>query len=231
MSQRNPLNERYTTEGGRKGTTRKSAASARPKTKAASSVHLETSPRNTKTPKERKAAEKELRDKEKEINSVLERKYFNPPTQEYRQARMAWAFLLVIALLCTVGTWIGQNRLPSIAVYCLLFAAYAGIVGVLIIDFKKIRKLRTDYLQQMSGQIAKERRILEKAQKEAAISYAKGEGPEHVDLSQFIEMPEKTGFFGRKPKKVAATKASEAQATDASEAKGAADTKDAQGFK
>ncbi len=37
MSQRNPMNERYTTEG-RRGTTRKSAASAKPKAQAAATV-------------------------------------------------------------------------------------------------------------------------------------------------------------------------------------------------
>ena len=37
MSQRNPMNERYQSDK-RQGTTRKSAASAKPKSKAASSV-------------------------------------------------------------------------------------------------------------------------------------------------------------------------------------------------
>ena len=41
MSQRNPLNDRYQNADDRKGTTRKSAASAKPATKAASSVRIE----------------------------------------------------------------------------------------------------------------------------------------------------------------------------------------------
>ena len=43
MSQRNPLNERYQNADERKGTTRKSAASAKPATKAASSVRTQSS--------------------------------------------------------------------------------------------------------------------------------------------------------------------------------------------
>ena len=48
------MNDRYQDEGP-KGTTRKSAASAKPKSKAAASVHIQSS---TKTPQERKAEQK-----------------------------------------------------------------------------------------------------------------------------------------------------------------------------
>ena len=41
MTQRNPMNERYQSED-RKGATRKSAASAKPVSKAASSVRIES---------------------------------------------------------------------------------------------------------------------------------------------------------------------------------------------
>ena len=51
MSQRNPMNERYTSEE-RTGTTRKSAASAKPKAKAAASVTVKSA---KKTPEQRKA--------------------------------------------------------------------------------------------------------------------------------------------------------------------------------
>ena len=54
MSQRNPMNERYTSEE-RTGTTRKSAASAKPKAKAAASVTVKSA---KKTPEQRKAEEK-----------------------------------------------------------------------------------------------------------------------------------------------------------------------------
>lgn len=57
MSQRNPMNERYTSEE-RTGTTRKSAASAKPKAKAAASVTVKSA---KKTPEQRKAEEKAAR--------------------------------------------------------------------------------------------------------------------------------------------------------------------------
>ena len=49
MSQRNPMNERYTSEE-RTGVTRKSAASAKPKSKAAASVTVKSA---KKTPEQR----------------------------------------------------------------------------------------------------------------------------------------------------------------------------------
>ena len=49
MSQRNPMNERYTSED-RTGVTRKSAASAKPKAKAAASVTVKSA---KKTPEQR----------------------------------------------------------------------------------------------------------------------------------------------------------------------------------
>ena len=54
MAQRNPLNDRYRGEGPA-GKTKKSASSAKPKTEAASSVHIEKKPTNKR---ERKAAQK-----------------------------------------------------------------------------------------------------------------------------------------------------------------------------
>lgn len=66
MAQRNPMNERYQGDGPQ-GKTRKSAAKLKPKTEAASSVHIEKKPQ---TKQERKAARKkrdaQLAAKEKE---------------------------------------------------------------------------------------------------------------------------------------------------------------------
>lgn len=227
MTQRNPMNERYTVEGKRKGTTRKSAASAKPVTKAAASVRIESASKKGKggkavTPKQ-KAAEKQTKAKVREIEGILERKYYTPPTAEFKQARRAWWCLLVIAIICTIGTWVGQGKLPSVALYSLLFAAYAGIIGALVLDFTKIRKMRNAYLQQMSGAIAKDRRTLEKAQKEADEAEARGE---KIERSQFLaqaiavpELPARKGLFSKKHEAD--------QGADAKEAKGAADAANA----
>jgi hypothetical protein len=83
MSQRNPMNDRYQSED-RKGLTRKSAASLKPKSKAAASVRIET---KTKTPQQKKAEKKAERAKQAE----LDRQYYNPPTEEYKLLRLSCA--------------------------------------------------------------------------------------------------------------------------------------------
>ena len=67
MSTRNPMNDRYQTDGP-KGQTKKSASSLKPKSKAASSVYVKST---QKTPQEKKAAQKAARQKQAE----LDRKY------------------------------------------------------------------------------------------------------------------------------------------------------------
>ena len=62
MTQRNPMNERYQSED-RKGATRKSAASAKPVSKAASSVRIQST---KKTPQQKKAERKQQRAKNAE---------------------------------------------------------------------------------------------------------------------------------------------------------------------
>ena len=58
MSQRNPMNDRYTTDD-RKGQTRKSAATMKPKSKAASTVHVQST---TKTKQQKKAEQKKAQE-------------------------------------------------------------------------------------------------------------------------------------------------------------------------
>ena len=67
MTQRNPMNERYQSED-RKGATRKSAASAKPVSKAASSVRIEST---KKTPQQKKAERKQQRAKDAERDRQL----------------------------------------------------------------------------------------------------------------------------------------------------------------
>ncbi len=67
MAQRNPMNERYTGEGP-SGQSRKSAASAKPKPSAASSVYIKKKPQ---TPQEKRAAAKA---REKEMRARAEEK-------------------------------------------------------------------------------------------------------------------------------------------------------------
>ena len=117
MSQRNPMNERYTSEE-RTGTTRKSAASAKPKAKAAASVTVKSA---KKTPEQRKAEEKAARKAAAAKQREVERKYYKPDTPRYKRLRLIWWILLIAAIGCTTLSFVGQQSLPpQVAVVTLM---------------------------------------------------------------------------------------------------------------
>ena len=117
MSQRNPMNDRYQTDEHR-GQTRKSAATMKPKTKAASSVRIQPT---VKTKQQKKADKKAARAKQTEID----RQYYNPPTPEYKRLRKIWWGLLIGAIVMTAMSWFGRTFLPEVGTYVVL-----GLVGL-----------------------------------------------------------------------------------------------------
>ena len=133
MSQRNPMNDRYQTDEHR-GQTRKSAATMKPKTKAASSVRIQPT---VKTKQQKKADKKAARAKQTEID----RQYYNPPTPEYKRLRKIWWGLLIGAIVMTAMSWFGRTFLPEVGTYVVLGLAYVCIIGALYVDFSKIRKV------------------------------------------------------------------------------------------
>ena len=81
MSQRNPMNERYTTDKHSGGVSRKSASSAKPKSTAAASVVMGTKKKKSSKPKvDKRSQKREQRNKEYEI----ERKYGDPPGKKFK---------------------------------------------------------------------------------------------------------------------------------------------------
>lgn len=203
MSQRNPMNERYTTDE-RQGKTRKSAATMKPKTKAAASVHVQS---KVKTKEQKKAEQKAQRAKQAE----LDRKYYNPPTEEYKRLRKMWWVCLIAAILCTVLSWVGRSWEPEWISFGALALAYVLIIAAFYIDFSKIRKVRRAYQAEMMAKKSKESRAQEKQQKAAAREKAAQKAEEAPS-----EQPKKSGLFsgfklGKKSK-------------DAADASGAADT-------
>lgn len=161
MSQRNPMNERYTSDK-RAGTTRKSAASAKPKTKAAGTVTMGTS---KKTPQQRKAEQKEARKKEQERQRELDRKYYKPDTERYRKLKRIWWVSLAGAVVCTLLSWLLREVQPTWLAFVCLFGAYALIIFAFYLDFSKIRKERRAYQERM---IALEEAEAKKERKEQA---------------------------------------------------------------
>lgn len=192
MSQRNPMNDRYQTDEHR-GQTRKSAAAMKPKSKAAASVRVQP---KEKTKQQKKAEKKVARQKQ----SDLDRKYYNPPTPQYKRLRKIWWALLIGAIAATALSWVGRSWFPDAVSYVMLGAAYVCIIGALYVDFSKIRKVRRAYQEEMMSKKTKEMRAAEKQQK-AAQRAAKQKVEEAPAVE---EAPKKRGLFGngfRLPKK------------------------------
>lgn len=203
MSQRNPMNDRYQTDE-HQGQTRKSAAAMKPKSKAASSVRIQST---KKTKQQKKAEKKAARAKQAE----LDRLYYNPPTAEYKKLRRIWWILLIAAMATTLLSFVGRSFLPPAASYITLAVAYACIIGALYVDFSKIRKVRRAYQVEIASKKTKAARALEKQQKSQERA-AKQQGSAPVEAVE--AKPEKRGLFagvfGRK-------KTLEAKASDSVE--------------
>lgn len=173
MSQRNPMNERYTSEN-RRGVTRKSAASAKPKSKAAATVTVGTA---KKTPAERKAAQKAARKAEQQRQRELDQKYYKPDTERYKKLRRVWWLSLIGAIVCVAGSWALRGVQPEwLAIVC-LFLAYALIIFAFYIDFSKIRKERRAYQERMAALEAGDEKAARKAgvKKSSAAAEAEAE--------------------------------------------------------
>ena len=150
MSQRNPMNDRYQTDEHR-GQTRKSAASAKPKTKAASSVRMQPT---VKTKQQKKAEKRVQRAKQAEID----RQYYNPPTAEYKRLRKVWWGLLIGAI---VLTYISEYTRVYLSHYNGLDMVIYGVLVILIVLFIP------DGLISIPGRIKRRRERRHTAGKEA----------------------------------------------------------------
>lgn len=164
MSQRNPMNERYTTEN-KRGVTRKSAASAKPKSKAASTVTMGTA---KKTPAERKAAQKAARKQEQQRQRELDQKYYKPDTERYKKLRRTWWFALIGAVVCVCASWALRGVQPEWLAIVSLFLAYALIIFAFYIDFSKIRKERRAYQDRMAALEAEDEKASRKANRKGS---------------------------------------------------------------
>jgi hypothetical protein len=168
------MNERYTSDE-RQGTTRKSAASAKPKSKAAASVTIKSA---KKTPQERKAAEKarrrEVADKQREID----RKYYRPDTPRYRRLRIIWWIMIIGAIGCTTLSFVGSQFLTTGLGMGILVLAYVLIIGAFVLDFWKIKKERVAYQERMLAEEEKKARAEKLAARQAQSkkNHAKGSG-------------------------------------------------------
>ena len=184
MSRRNPQNERYTVEqeGRRAGSTAPKAGSAKPASKAAASVRIQTS-KSSMSKKQKVVAQQTMTKEEKKAQRAQERELENlvytatttltNKDAQYKKLRRIWWGLLISAVVFTALSWLtlstgfGGQTLSIIV----LVLAYAGIIGALIMDFTVIRKRRNVFRDKVNSMTRKQvERVVEEsyAERQAA---------------------------------------------------------------
>lgn len=223
MSQRDQKQENQQgSEEHRVGHTRKSAASAKPKAKAAASVTIKAA---GKTPQQKKADQKKRRDEAKAEQRRIDRQYYHPDTKRYKNLRRGWWFCLGGAIVSTGVAWIARDTETGQLSMFFMLLAYALVIAAFYLDFSKIRKERQAYQARMLAKEDKQKkeeraaaraaRAAEgkkkgsgknasrnpKAQAKAAASKAEGASAEagSTEAAEVAEAkPEKKGLFGWK---------------------------------
>ncbi len=172
MTQRNPMNERYQSDE-RTGKTRKSAASAKPVSKAGASVRVAGGKKQAASRGflsrlsgggGNAAASKKQQEREARA------RYYNPDTPEYHRWRRYWWISIVLALSLTALSFVVQIAIPDSAVasYVLLGVGYALLIVAIWIDMGKVRKIRRAYADRMMAGRSKAATRARKAEKAAA---------------------------------------------------------------
>ena len=196
MSQRNPMNERYTLgDEKRTGKTRKSSASAKPKAQRAATVR-DPAP---KTAKQKKEEARERERKQAQKAGMLQTIFEDTPA--YKRLRKIWWVALGTAIACTALSFFLQSQTDMRSVsMVLMIVAYAAIIVAFWIDFGKIRKERKLYnasvLESKSKEARREQKKLRaemRAQeKEAAEKFDAAKAEEEAKAAQKGQ-----GFFAR----------------------------------
>ena len=199
MSQRNPMNERYTDEN-RSGKTRKSSASAKPKAARAATLR-DPAPKSKKQKKE-EARERERKEAQKA--EALTGRF--EQTEGYKRLRRFWWILLVGAIAMTAVSWL-VTRDENLAQFSMpaLVIAYALIIAAFWIDLGKIRKERKLYNAAVAKSNSKEARREQKRQR-AELREQEKEAAEKFEAAKAEEKAKKAegrGIMGlfRKSKK------------------------------
>lgn len=206
MSQRNPMNERYTTT--RQGQTRKSAASAKPKSERAATLR-DPAPKTRKQKKlERKEREAKRDAKMQKRVSTTKARYED--TQEYRHLRHIWWGLLIAAIICTAVAFFLNSQpetLSSISAgelsvsisVIFMVGAYAFIIAAFYIDFSRIRKGRGKFEARTLNDTSKEARAKQKQLRAEAREKAREEATRAQEEAENPVAPPKgiKGFLSR----------------------------------
>lgn len=231
MSQRNPLNERYQNSEEKTGKTRKSAASAKPATKAASSVYIQgkvEEPKGIMAQAQKRAnktqtvknSKKQAASKdtvERRRDQALRAKYYNPDTPEYKKYKRVWWGMLAGAILCTaISFWAsGQESLAQLT-YVLIGISYVLLIVAILFDFMYLRKLRNEYQDKMIALEKSKKNSVRRKEEAAAARAAKDAEEEAAEAEEDRKLFR--GLFTRKRASNAVAVAKSAQARAANEA-------------
>ena len=207
MTQRNPLNERYTGDK-QLGKTRKSAASAKPSTERAASVH-DPAP---KTKKEKKAEERERERRRAERRGVVSGpngpNVYEVPTDEYKKWRRYWWIALIVGIAFAIpGFFFRQLGWPEWSIFVTLGFSWTALIIALWIDLGKMRKIRKRYnagaiegktkaaraeQKARAAELREQRKEAEAAAKKAAEEAAANPQPEKKGIAGFVDRFKKT---------------------------------------
>lgn len=184
MSQRNPNNDRYK-DGGKKGVTKKSAGTAKPKSSAGSSVYYGSAKTKAKA-KEDKAKERQAKQDASKLSpkdaETLSKA--RAAQQGYRHFRNVWLALIILAcfgvvlsfvsprIMCEGGMLEGLEPWRMQIQTVGLVLGYAALIAAFVVDFRKMRPIRKGAALQGKKLSKKERAHLEAA--EAAKAQKKG---------------------------------------------------------
>lgn len=167
MTRRNPMNERYQ-EDTHTGSTRKSAASAKPKSQAASTTHA-PAPKSKKQKKE-EAREREMKmERKRRILSGDSGNGYDVPTPEFKKLKRRWWGVLIAAIITTALAFAASTSADFAWLsMVLLVASYVLIIIAFYIDLGPIRRMRKSYFGSLNTDKSKAARAEQKRRMAAA---------------------------------------------------------------
>ena len=170
MTTRNPQNPRNLNKP--KGSSRKSAGSAKPKSKAGGSVYVMSAAGKEKQRKaKQKQLEREYREQEKKNTAIADK--LLKSEKRYKKYRKIWIGLVLLAIVAVGVAWLASTQaqdgkfLSGLAAYrnTILYVGmglgYAALIAALVFDFKFVRKTRRAKTEEVaklvkSGKLPKE---------------------------------------------------------------------------
>lgn len=211
MSQRNPMNDRYTRED--LGQTRKSAASAKPATKAASSVRVSSGKKKSASTQQDKSLIGRFRkwrsgSKDNNSNAKDSSPNLDFNTPEYKEKRKIWWGIIIAALVVTFGSFWLQGVLPEnmqVIGFVALGLGYALLFVAIWYDMSKLRPLRQQQERTYAEKHKPSKRDLRRQAEKEAAERAQREAEEAAKQAKRDERRAKLPAFMQGKKKDADT--------------------------